>query len=121
MRLLIFVVLALLTGCASRPPHPPITEPIALGSPYWQCDGRGDCELAQGWQPSQLSPVGCWLHEAVFFHRPMECKQFTGCTPWLTPRYCSIEHIARSGDAEINCKLQARVLAKCRAEIKGSK
>ena len=89
MRTITVFALLLMTGCAARTPHVKITQaptricqpnekPSAenpcLGEQSWQCDGQGQCELVRSWQPSQLSPVGCWIHEAITWHVPMECK-----------------------------------------------
>lgn len=72
---IVLALTLLLAGCASHPPHPKMTKPMALGQPQWQCDQSGDCQLVQMWKPSQLTSVGCVLHEIVTFgHVPLECK-----------------------------------------------
>ncbi len=65
-----------LTGCASK--HAYMSHPEALGPEYWQCPtGRSeDCYLARGWQPPQLTPVGCIAHTLVTGgHVAWECRK----------------------------------------------
>jgi hypothetical protein len=85
---ILILALLLLVGCAARPPHAKITQPPSLDCtpdlekahtpcllpPHIDQDGY----LVQSWEPSQLTPVGCWLHRIVFFGDwPMECKRVT--------------------------------------------
>lgn len=88
--LCIAAVLAI-AGCAARPPHAMITKaptvdctpelikggtpclgPVQyVGDSTWQ-DGA---EAVRPIVPSQLTPVGCFLHEVIFWHKPLECRK----------------------------------------------
>jgi hypothetical protein len=75
----IFLVLFLigslmLLGCASK--HAYMSEPASLSAPQWSCDLSNNCELIQMWQPSQLTPAGCFLHTIVTGgHVAWECRK----------------------------------------------
>ena len=75
-----------LSCCASRPPHamivqsPSVNCTPALLKSHAPClappqfDENGD--LYQSWQPSQLTPLGCFLHKVITFGNvPLECKR----------------------------------------------
>ena len=74
--LIVILAAILLTGCASR--HAYMSQPASLGPERWQCNSfhPNDCELVRDWQPSQLTPVGCWTHTIVTGgHIAWECRK----------------------------------------------
>lgn len=66
--------LIFLTGCAANPPHPKMLVPQALGPEQWSCDVSGECMLVRPWEPSQLTPLGCWIHTLVTWKKAEECR-----------------------------------------------
>lgn len=67
-------LLLILVGCAANPPHPKLVAPQALAPAQWQCNIRNECTLVRSWQPSQLTPLGCWIHTMVTWKKAEECK-----------------------------------------------
>lgn len=66
--------LLLLTGCASK--HAYMSKPQSLGPEQWQCDLADNCELVRMWEPSQLTPAGCFAHTIVTGgHIAWECRK----------------------------------------------
>jgi hypothetical protein len=72
------ISIVLLSGCASK--HAYMSHPDSLGPPQWQCDTANNCQLVQMWEPSQLTPLGCWAHTIVTGgHIAWECRKPPKC------------------------------------------
>ena len=78
MKFTIFTSLILLMGCAANPPHARMITPQALGPAVWQCNLQNECTLVRPWKPSQLTPLGCWIHTMVMWKKAMECNKEKG-------------------------------------------
>lgn len=88
---LCFAAILATAGCAARPSHAMITKvPTVDCTPQLikaQTPCLGPVEYVGGaqWQdpadavrpivPSQLTPLGCFLHEMIFWHKPLECRK----------------------------------------------